>query len=473
VALGQDWRAIEAGGHAYAARDGHYRGLTSYRVEDGALIGEIELPMQAGWCGGAVNSHPGVRLLRKVSGVGNARELAGLLAAVGLAQNYGACLALGTVGIQKGHMALHARSVAMSVGVPARDVEYVAQAMIERGDVKVGTAEAIYAQLRQQRQAQPATEGRPAEAFVPGKVVLFGEHAVVYGQPGITASIDVGLKVRVSYDPDGPRFLLPQVKRVFDVEDNDLDFKRFGQAVEAALELYGLQREPLAIEVESGIVPGMGLGSSAAVSAALCLALRQYRGLPHERRWEPELFEEVQELERIFHGNPSGLDAATVLSGGVLWFRNGPPREMLPIRMPHPAVGLVCIVEPGTRTIELVRQVQHSRELNQQRVDGLLAEIGEVTIQAGSALGRGDLAQVGELMNRNHELLARLGVSTEKLDEAVELLREYGALGAKLTGAGGGGAVLALIDPAQRYEMVERLADKFADVLPFEFGSSA
>jgi mevalonate kinase len=146
---------------------------------------------------------------------------------------------------------------------------------------------------------------------------------------------------------------------------------------------------------------------------------------------------------------------------------------MLPIRMPHPALGLVCIVEPGTRTIELVRQVQHSRELNSQRVDGLLAEIGEVTIQAGSALGRGDLVQVGELMNRNHELLARLGVSTEKLDEAVELLRDYGALGAKLTGAGGGGAVVALVDPAQRYEILERLADRFALVLPFEFGSSA
>lgn len=473
VALGQDWRAIEAGGHAYAARDGQYRGLSSYRIEDGVLVGEIELPMQAGWYGGAVNSHPGVRLLRRVSGVTNARELAGLLAAVGLAQNFGACLALSTVGIQQGHMALHARSIAMSVGVPARDVEYVAQEMIESGEVKVSAAEEIYARLRQQREALPASEGRPVEAYVPGKVVLFGEHAVVYGQPGITASIDVGLKVRVGYDPDGPRFLLPQFKRVFEVEDSDLDFRRFGQAVETALAMYELEREPLAIEVESAMVPGMGLGSSAAISAGLCLALRQYRGLPHERRWEPQLFEEVQELERIFHGTPSGLDAATVLSGGVLWFRSGPPREILPIRMPQPAVGLVCIVEPGTRTIELVRQVRHSRELNPRRVDGILAEIGEVTVQAGSALGRGDIVLVGELMYRNHELLARLGVSTEALDEAVEMLRECGALGAKLTGAGGGGAVLALIDPAQRYEIVERLADHFALVLPFEFGSSA
>lgn len=473
VALGQDWRAIEAGGHAYAARDGQYRGLSTYKIEDGALVGELEMPMQAGWYGGAVNSHPGVRLLRRVSGVTNAQELAGLLAAVGLAQSFGACLALSTVGIQQGHMALHARSIALSVGVPARDVEHVAQAMIERGEVRVSTAEEIYAHLRRQRQALPAGEGQPAEAYVPGKVVLFGEHAVVYGQPGITASIDVGLKVRVSYDPNGPRFLLPQFRRVFEVEDSDLDFKRFGQAVDAALEMYGLQREPLAIEVESAMVPGMGLGSSAAISAGLCLALRQYRGLPAERRWEPQLFEEVQELERIFHGTPSGIDAATVLSGGVLWFRSGPPREILPIRMPQPAVGLVCIVEPGTRTIELVRQVRHSHELDPQRVEGLLAEIGEVTVQAGSALGRGDMPLVGELMYRNHDLLARLGVSTEALDEAVELLRDSGALGAKLTGAGGGGAVLALIDPAQRYELVECLADRFALVLPFEFGSPA
>lgn len=148
LALGQDWRAIEAGGHAYASRDGKYRSLTEFRIEPDKLCGSIELPLQVGWVGGAVNSHPGVRFLRRISGVANSRELSGLLASVGLGQNFAACYALATDGIQKGHMALHARSVALSVGVPAEQVETVAQKMIEKGEVKVAVAETIYRKMQ-------------------------------------------------------------------------------------------------------------------------------------------------------------------------------------------------------------------------------------------------------------------------------------------------------------------------------------
>jgi len=106
IALGQDWRAIEAGGHAYAARDGQYRALTNYKIEKEHLIGEIELPMQIGWYGRVAKIHPTVQVLRKLTGITSAGELAGVLAAVGLAQNFAAILALVTEGIQKGHMPL-------------------------------------------------------------------------------------------------------------------------------------------------------------------------------------------------------------------------------------------------------------------------------------------------------------------------------------------------------------------------------
>lgn len=473
LALGQDWRAIEAGGHAYAARDGQYRALTTYAIEDGCLVGRIELPLQVGWVGGAVNSHPGVKLLREISGVTKARELAGLLAAVGLGQNFAACLALSTVGIQKGHMALHARSVALSVGVPAADVEEVAQAMIKRGEVKVAIAEELYAQLLRVRHAQPNVSQLPIEASAPGKLVLFGEHATVYNYPGITTSIDVKLTVRITHDADGPRMLYPHFSQPFPVAESESDFRLFSQAVDAALQLYGLEREPIAIEIESDLAPGMGLGSSAAFSVALCTALRRYRGLPHERRWETELFDEVQRLESIFHGTPSGMDAATVLSSGVLWFRHGPPLEVLPIRMPQPAAGIVCIVEPGARTIELVQHVRQSCELNPGRVNATLAEIGNLTAQAGIALGAGNLREVGALMFQNHDLLVRLGVSTPALDDAVDLLRDKGALGAKLTGSGGGGAVVALCAPGEQYALAEEMADAFALVFPVTLGVTA
>jgi mevalonate kinase len=189
------------------------------------------------------------------------------------------------------------------------------------------------------------------------------------------------------------------------------------------------------------------------------------------RRYVPALFDEVQQLESIFHGNPSGIDAATVLSGGVLWFRGGPPREILPIRLQRPLAGLILIVEPGARTIELVNHVRHSRQLAQRRVDRTLEEIGNLTAEAGSALGAGEAELVGQLMQRNHELLGELGVSTPKLDAAVSYLCGLsGIYGAKLTGAGGGGAVIALVDGAQRVDLLADLARRYPLVMPFNLG---
>jgi hydroxymethylglutaryl-CoA reductase len=470
LALGQDWRAIEAGGHAYAARDGQYRGLTRYWVEDGCLCGSIELPLQVGWVGGAVNSHPGVRIMRKISGIHNAGELARVLAAVGLAQNFAACLALSTVGIQKGHMALHARSVAISAGVPSADVERVAQEMIRMGQVKVAVAEEVYGRLQRNRGREGQQAGLPVESYAPGKIVLFGEHATVYGYPGITAAIGIGLKAYITEDPDGPRFTMPRFKRVFDIPESELDVQLFSRAINEALDSYGLRKAPIAIHIESELVPGMGLGSSAAFSAALCTVLRKYKQQDQERRWDNDLFEEVQRLEAIFHGSPSGMDAATVLTGGLLWFRPGPPRELLPLRAVTPVTGIVCFVEPGARTIELVRQVAHSRELNPERIDGILAKIGDITAQAGAALGAGDMELAGELMLGNHEQLAHLGVSTDALDQAVQWLVDAGALGAKLTGAGGGGAAVALTQPEDQYTLLEQAKGRFPFVFPFSLG---
>ncbi len=467
-ALGQDWRALEAGGHAYAARSGQYGSLTRYWIEDDALHGSIEVPMQVGVVGGALNSHPGVRILREICGARTSNELAGLLAAVGLAQNFAACHALSTVGIQKGHMALHARSVAISVGVPPEEVEAVAAEMIKRGDVKVTVAEEIYRDRVAAAQEETVEKGGlPIEAFAPGKVILFGEHATVYNYPGITAAIDIGMKVRIKQDEDGPRMLQPRFRQAFPVIESEQDFQLFGRAVDQALDLYGLQREPVAIEIDSELVPGMGLGSSAAFSAALCSALRIYKYGKGQINLERGLFEDVQKLEAIFHGHPSGMDAATVISDGVLWFRKGPPREIVPIHMPGALSGIIAIVEPGARTIDMVRSVRQSRDLNRKRVNRLLEEIGTLTTDAGIALGTGDAGEVGRLMFRNHELLARLGVSTPALEQAVETLIDHGVLGAKLTGSGGGGAVIALVRPEDQRALVEELSEHFAKVYPF------
>jgi hydroxymethylglutaryl-CoA reductase len=145
LATGNDWRALEAGAHAYAARDGHYGALATWRVEGDVLRGRIELPIAVGTVGATVDGNPRARLALKLLGVTGARDLAGILAAVGLAQNFAAVRALATEGIQKGHMARHARAVATAAGATPEQVEAVAEALIAAGDIKVERARQLLA----------------------------------------------------------------------------------------------------------------------------------------------------------------------------------------------------------------------------------------------------------------------------------------------------------------------------------------
>lgn len=128
VATGNDWRAVEAGAHAYASRNGRYTSLTTWEKDStGALVGTIELPMPVGLVGGATKTHPLARLALKIMNVKSAQELGEIAAAVGLAQNLGALRALATEGIQRGHMALHARNIALVAGAVGDEVEQVAK----------------------------------------------------------------------------------------------------------------------------------------------------------------------------------------------------------------------------------------------------------------------------------------------------------------------------------------------------------
>lgn len=147
VATGQDWRAVEAGAHAFAARDGAYRPLAVWReVEDG-LAGDLELPLAVGTVGGALHVHRGARLALRLAGIEAAPRLAAIAGAAGLACNLAALRALATDGIQRGHMALHARAVARAAGAPAELVEAVAQALAAAGDVRIEAARVILQEL--------------------------------------------------------------------------------------------------------------------------------------------------------------------------------------------------------------------------------------------------------------------------------------------------------------------------------------
>lgn len=144
IATGNDWRAVEAGAHAYAARDGHYGSMTKWSVDDdGNLVGELELPMSLGIVGGASRVHPMAKVAYEILEVDSAQELARVIVAVGLAQNLGALKALVTDGIQKGHMALHSRSVAMAAGATGEMVDIIADKMVELREIRVGKAKIL------------------------------------------------------------------------------------------------------------------------------------------------------------------------------------------------------------------------------------------------------------------------------------------------------------------------------------------
>lgn len=148
IATGNDWRAIEAGAHAYAARDGRYQSLTKWNVNDnGDLYGEITLPMAVGLVGGATKVHPTAKVAIKILGVQTAVELAKVMAAVGLAQNLAAIKALSTVGIQRGHMRLHARQVAMAAGANGGQVQEIANMLIAEKKINAERAKELLAEM--------------------------------------------------------------------------------------------------------------------------------------------------------------------------------------------------------------------------------------------------------------------------------------------------------------------------------------
>jgi hydroxymethylglutaryl-CoA reductase len=165
IATGNDWRAVEAGAHAYAARDGSYAPLCTWRADGDALVGELELPLSLGTVGGPSRVHDGARMGLRIVSVQSATELAMVAASVGMASNLAALRALATEGIQRGHMALHARSVAIAAGASGPDVERVAHVIHAAGEISLERAQRALADLR----PPPRPLGKLSSAPPPGE----------------------------------------------------------------------------------------------------------------------------------------------------------------------------------------------------------------------------------------------------------------------------------------------------------------
>jgi len=276
---------------------------------------------------------------------------------------------------------------------------------------------------------------RSPEAFGPGKVILLGEHAVVYGHPALAVPLTLGVTARAV---PSDRCALTGLDELTEAQRRMLD-----AAFERVAEATG--RPPLRITLSSTLPVSMGLGSSAALAVAVSRLLLAAGGT---RPSPAKVLALALQMEETFHGTPSGVDHTVSAHGAPLLYRRpapGRPPRVRQVRIGARATLVLALAGPRRGTQQTVAALRQRAKRWPRRYGRLFEEMGRLAMEGTRALESGDLETLGDAMNVNHGLLSAAGVSSPTLELAVDALRRAGALGAKLTGAGGdGGAVVAL-----------------------------
>jgi mevalonate kinase len=295
-------------------------------------------------------------------------------------------------------------------------------------------------------------------AHAPGKVILFGEHAVVYGQPAIAVPVrEVQAQTHIEPRRAGQGTLVnaPDLQRRFLLQEATED-EPLARIIQLALRAVRQEKEPdLTITVTSSIPIARGMGSGAAVSTAIVRALAN-----HFDFWLPSraISDLVYQTEVLYHGTPSGIDNTVVAFEKPVFFVKGEGWEFFWVDKPF----LLAIADTGieSSTKEVVADLRRRYEADADRYQPLLEQAGKLASKARLAIEQGEYVKVGHLMDENHRLLQDMGVSCPELDRMVLAAREGGALGAKLSGAGWGGNMIALVteETKGRVDMMLRLA---------------
>jgi len=312
----------------------------------------------------------------------------------------------------------------------------------------------------------------------PGKIILFGEHSVVYGHPAIVTAInlrtkcmvteslqnEVQLSISSDYLLNGPsaglkrEYTMNKEQNEFIVQDSNYEQPvnpAYYFITERVLNLSASKKYPH-IHIDSEIPPGIGLGSSAANSVASLASLSAFMEL--ELSME-ELNELAFEAEKIIHGKPSGVDNTISTYGGIQFYKE---KKFSQLNIPNLS-SYVVIVNSGIprNTKTYVEKVAKSLKEDKTKYQKILEEIGKLTTIAKSNLTEGNIQKIGNLMTQNQLLLEKLGVSHPILTELTSSLVQLGSLGSKLTGAGGGGCVIGLFDDYQKANRaVEEMKNK-------------
>jgi mevalonate kinase len=283
-------------------------------------------------------------------------------------------------------------------------------------------------------------------ASAPGKVILFGEHAVVYGYPAIAVPVhQVEAKAVVTPLIKGPSGKIhidaPQVGVDTDLERlSQLD--PLGAAVRGALDVLGIQNPPaFKLRITSTIPLAAGLGSGAAVSVAILRAVSAFLGRPLR---DDQVSALAFEIEKLHHGTPSGIDNTVVTYAKPVYFVKDAPIQTFQVGTPFTLLIADTGVPSPTRIA--VGDVRARLQKEPERYKKIFAGIGDLVKQARKAIETGANETLGESMNQNHKLLQEIEVSSAELDQLVNTARETGAKGAKLSGSGRGGNMIALAD---------------------------
>jgi mevalonate kinase len=282
------------------------------------------------------------------------------------------------------------------------------------------------------------------KSSAPGKIILFGEHAVVYGRPALAVPVNqVHAEVEVSDSSRAGIWIdAPAVK--LNAELNTLPSDHpIAAVIHNFLFLSRLSRFPnLEIKISSTIPVASGLGSGAAVTVALTRALASHLNYPMT---DEEVNAFTYEIEKLHHGTPSGIDNTVVTYSRPVYFVKGQPLELFKAGKPF----TIVIADTGVfaPTKESVGDVRRLWIHDRSRWETVFDKIGEISFTARRAIEAGKPELLGELMDENHVLLQKLTVSSPSLDQLVEAARKAGALGAKLSGGGRGGNMIALVEP--------------------------
>ncbi len=398
LATGNDWRAIEAGAHAYAGLGDGYQPLATWSVgDDGALVGTLTVPLRVGTVGGTVTANPGASLGLRIAGVDGAKALGEIMAAVGLAQNFAALRALATHGIQEGHMRMHGRQHARDDSVSVID----------------------------------QMPGRAA-----AKVILLGEHAAVYGHPVVALPIPDAVGAEVSASEGPLRVLIPD----WQIDVTGLGAPA-GDLLAPIFKAFDVEPTGLTITVRSRVPRAMGVGSSAALAVAVTRAMAAHLGQTVDNETVNRI---AFDCECVAHGSPSGVDNTLATYAEPLFVQNDGELRMEPLSLEAPPPVVVAFSGQMGSTREQVDAVRARRELSPAAYDALFEQMGALSSSAVPRLREGDYAGLGALMNVCHGLLTAIEVSTPELESMVQIARSAGAIGAKLTGGGGGGSIVAL-----------------------------